>query len=83
MSTLFFILACVILGVVVLSKIPGLEHFVKPIIDLIFTIVKAVIVNGTAWSIFIFKNLLSSHTELLKHLLFSAEELDPSHNMRD
>jgi len=78
MSTLFFILAVVVLVIVVMSHIPGLEHFVKPIIGLLFTLLQAVVVNGADWAFFVVKAVWFSHLELLKNLCLSAEELDPT-----
>lgn len=72
-----------IVAIMVMSKIPGLEHFVKPIIDLLFTFIKFVAENGANWTIWLFKNLFSSHIELLKHLVLSPEALDPSQEVRN
>ncbi len=71
-----------VLCIIVMSKIPGLEHFVKPIIDLIFTFVKFVAENGTNWSIWMMKNLFGSHFEMVKHLVLPPEALDPSAEVR-
>ena len=83
MSTLLFILAVAVLILVITSRIPGLEHLIKPLIDLLFTALKAILENVALWSIFLFKNLWSSHLELIRHLLFSAESVDPSVAVRE
>ncbi len=83
MNTIAFILASVILGLVVLAKIPGLEHFVRPTIDLLFTALKAILENGVAWSIWAFKTLLSAHVDLVRHLIYSAETLDPTVDVKE
>jgi hypothetical protein len=82
MSTIFMIVAIGIVAIIVMSKIPGVEHFVKPIIDLIFSLVKFVAENGTNWLIWLVKNLLSSHIEVIRHMLLSPEQLDPSAEVR-
>jgi small basic protein len=82
MNTLAFIAAAIVLGLVVLAKIPGLEHTVRPAIDLVFTGLKAVLENSVSWSIWLFKMLLASHIEVIRHLVMSAESLDPSHEIR-
>jgi hypothetical protein len=82
MNTLAFIAAALVLGLVVLAKIPGLEHTVRPAIDLVFTGLKAVLENSVSWSIWLFKMLLASHIEVIRHLVMSAESLDPSHEIR-
>ncbi|KWU17877.1 hypothetical protein [Burkholderia cenocepacia] len=83
MSTLLFILACIALGLVVLAKIPGLEHIVKPIIDLVFTGIKVLCANGSYWVVWLVKLLISSHLDLARHLLLSAESIDPTIAVRD
>ncbi len=78
MSTLAFIAAGAVLLLIVLAKIPGLEHTVRPLIDLVFSGIKFVAENSLSWGIWLFKLLFSSHLELLKHLLSPAEKLDPT-----
>lgn len=83
MSTVVFILAIIPFVLFLLSKIPGLDLLAKPLVDIAFTLVKLVVENLWMWSIWLFKNLWFSHMELVQHLLFSAEKLDPSVRMRD
>lgn len=78
MSTFFFILAVVVLVIVIMSHLPGLEHFVKPIINLLFTLLQALCVNGFDWFFFVVKAVWFSHLDLLKNLMYSAETLDPT-----
>lgn len=87
MNTLIFwgsmiFLAFVVVGFVI-AKVPGLEHFMKPIVSMLFTAIEALLTNLWAWSIFAIKTLLFSHLELLKHLFLSAESIDPSHAMKE
>lgn len=66
-----------------MSKIPGLEHLVKPIVDLLFTIFKAIGENGVAWTIFVIKVVWFSHVELFRNLTLSAEQIDPTSKIRE
>ena len=66
MSTILFFIACAILVLVIMSKIPGLEHFVKPVVGLLFTILQGSLEHLWAWSIFLVKTLFYSHIELAK-----------------
>lgn len=83
MSTIIFVLATSILCIVVMSKVPGLEHFVKPIIDLLFTFIKFLSSNMLAWGLFFVKMFLNSHVDLLQHLVMPASSIDPSITMKD
>ena len=83
MSTLLFILGCGLLGLVIISKIPGLEYLVKPLIDLTFSFVKVVCANGSYWVVWLVKILIASHTDLARHLLLSSDTIDPSQKVRD
>lgn len=78
MSTILFFVAVIVLAIIVMSHIPGLEPFVKPIIDLLFTAFKAIVVNGLEWIFFLVKIVWFSHLDLFKNLIFSAESLDPT-----
>jgi hypothetical protein len=82
MSTIIFILAGIVLAVVIMSRIPGLEHFVKPIVGLLFTILQAVLENAWAWGMFLWKTLWYSHLDVLKHLVLSEDAIDPSVRMK-
>ena len=83
MNTIAFIAAAIVLGLIVLAKLPGLEHLVRPLIDWLFKFMTWCIENGFGWSIFLFKALWSSHIEVIKNLALSAEAIDPTIAMRD
>ncbi|MDO8417785.1 MAG: hypothetical protein Q7S87_16415 [Agitococcus sp.] len=78
MNTLFFIGAGIVLALIILSKIPGLEHTVKPLIDLLFTGIKFAIENAFSWTIWLFKLLWAAHLDVITHLVLSDEAIDPS-----
>lgn len=82
MNTIIFFLAIVVLGLVIMAKIPGLEHMVRPSIDLIFTAIKALAENSVSWFIWLFKNVWKSHAELLTHLFLPASKLDPMYDIK-
>lgn len=83
MNSLLFLLACAVLVLVVAAKIPGIEYFVKPIVDLVFTGVKVSCEYGASWVVWMTKLLLSSHSDLVRHLFMSAEDIDPSREIRE
>lgn len=83
MSTILFVLAIAILCIVIMSKIPGLEHFVKPVIDLLFTFIKFLCANMLAWGMYFLKMFFNSHTDLIRHLILPASKIDPSTAMKD
>jgi hypothetical protein len=83
MNTIVFVAAGAILLLVVLAKIPGLEHLVKPLIDLLFSLLKVIAENMTNWFVVLFKLLWQSHMELMAHLVFKAESLDATVAMRE
>lgn len=83
MNTIAFLAAAVVLALVILAKIPGLEHTVRPVIDLVFSGLKVVLENLSSWVIWLFKSIWSAHIEVVKHLVLSASALDPSHDIRE
>ena len=77
MNTIILVLSALVLGLVVMAKIPGLEHMVRPVIDILFTLLKLFFANASSWAIWLFKTLWRSHIELIKHLLLKDEAIDP------
>jgi len=82
MSTIIFAIACGVLIIIVISRIPGLEHFVKPLIDALFTLLRSAVENFWAWGIYLVKTLLQSHLEVTRHLLLDEDAIDPTAKMR-
>lgn len=83
MNTILFVTAAVVLALVILAKLPGLEHTVKPMIGLVFTALQAALENAFSWSIWGFKVLWSAHTDLFRNLMLPASALDPSFAIRE
>lgn len=83
MNTIGFVAACIVLGLVALAKVPGLEHFVRPTIDLLFKGLQAAIESSISWTIWATKALLGAHIEVGKHLVLSEEALDPAATVRN
>lgn len=83
MNTLFFYAAIVVLALVVLAKIPGLEHFVRPTVQLLFDGLKFVVEHFTSWVVWLFKTVFRSHVWVLRNLVQSAKDLDPTHEVRE
>lgn len=81
MSTIGFFIGVFFLAIIVASKIPGLEHFVRPIVELVFYFIKLIFENGTSWTIWLFKSLWRAHLDLLENLLYKAEDIDPTINI--
>lgn len=78
MSTILFLAGTFVLILVIASKLPGVEYLVKPVIDLLFYIVRLVLDNSLAWGIWLFKTLGRSHTELIQNLIYTASQIDPT-----
>lgn len=78
MNTLGFILVSIVVVLIVVSRIPGLEHFVKPSIDLIFAAIKVVGANGGSWVIWLFKEIWRAHSFLLENLIKNPHDIDPT-----
>lgn len=83
MNTIVVVVSAAILLLVVLAKIPGLEHTVRPLIDLFFTLLKTMVENLFAWTIWTFKLLWSAHLDLFFNLMNSAETVDPTLEMKN
>lgn len=69
-------------ALIVLSKIPGIEHIVKPLVGATFKAAEAVVALLWSWAIYALKALLDAHLTLLKHLILPAETIDPTDRLR-
>lgn len=83
MNTIIFYGAGFLLALVVLAKIPGLEHLVRPLIDIVFSLVKFFAEHVSSWTIWLAKSLLNSHVELVRNLLLPSHVIDPTQEVRD
>lgn len=78
MNLFLIIFGLCILTLAVMSKIPGLEHLVKPIVDIFFKLVQVAFENVFAWIIFVLKGAFFCHISLFQNLIKDANELDPT-----
>jgi hypothetical protein len=78
MSTILFWLAVAVLALVLLSMIPGLDLLLKPLMKMHFDGLTVLLKGLFAWGIWFVKKVIRAHTTLMKHLVMSAEQLDPS-----
>jgi len=82
MNEIFMWLGLFAAGLIVCSKIPGIEHLVKPVIGLVFSAIQFIAENGGNWCIWLFKILWGSHIEFIRHFIVPIEVLDPSAAVR-
>ncbi len=76
------ILAGLVIALFVLSKIPGLEHLVKPLVGAIFKMGEAVVALLWSWAVYSGRALFQAHLTFLKHLILPASAIDPTDSMR-
>ena len=82
MNTLAFLGGGALLALVVMSLIPGVEHLVRPIIDLVFTLIKVIAESVWGWIVFVVKLVTKSHIEVFKNMTQSPESLDPTYEIK-
>jgi cell division protein FtsB len=76
MNTIIFYSSIGVLALVVMAKIPGIEHFVKPIIQILFDALKFIAAHIGSWVLWVTKSVLRAHTWFLKNLIYPPEALD-------
>jgi hypothetical protein len=76
MSTILIWAAAGILLLVLLDKLPGIKHLIKPIIDLLTFLFTTFFGNLGAWLMWLVKTMARSHHVLSVHLIRSRDELD-------
>ena len=82
MSSIVMYFAGICILLVVLSFIPGLNHFVKPMVDLMFSLLKSLLEHGYSWFIWGIKRLFQAHIELFKNFTSTKEEIDPTEKVK-
>lgn len=82
MATILFWIGAFLVLLVLLSFIPGLNNLVKPLIDVVFSLMKAAFVESYAFFIWGFKAIIGAHQEVLKHFILSTDKIDPSHKVK-
>lgn len=78
MSTIVMYFAGFIILLMVLDRIAGLKHLIKPVIDFISFIVTTICTNIGAWLMWMLKTLGRSHYVLAVHLVRTRDDLDPT-----
>jgi len=78
MTVLFVLGGVGALALFLLSKVPGVEHLIKPLIQILIDLIKLVIGTAATWSIYFARGIVHAHTDLFKHLTRSAEAIDPT-----
>jgi hypothetical protein len=78
MSTIFMWGAAFILGLILLDKIPGVKHLIKPVIDLLSFVFTTFFGNVGAWLLWLVKTIGRSHYVLAVHLGKHRDDLDPT-----
>lgn len=79
---LLLIFAFVVIALFVLSKIPGIEHLVKPLVGAVFKAGEAVVALFWSWAVYSGRALFQAHLTFIKHLIFPASAIDPTDSMR-
>ncbi len=82
MSTILLYFGLAILALAICYKIPGLEHLVKPVVELIFWVFKTMLEHSGLWFVFAIKTLIAAHVSLFEHLTKSAQSIDITYDLR-
>lgn len=83
MSTIIMYFLGGVICLVILDKIPGLKHLIKPVIDFITFCVTFFFENIGSWLMWILKTMARSHYVLAVHLLKTRDELEPTEKIED
>lgn len=78
MMTIWFWLAVGIICLAILNWIPGVKVLVSPVIGMITKLVEEIFKHSIGYFIWLFKLILSSHTDFIKHLTHGRKYFDPT-----
>jgi hypothetical protein len=71
-------LACGIVALMLLDKIPGLKHLIKPVIDSLSFIFTTFFGSLGAWMLWFVKMIGTTHYILVLHMAKNRDSLDPT-----
>ena len=81
-STFLLAGAVFIVLLILLSRIPGVEHLVKPLVNGVTWVFSTFMGGVSGWLLWGVKTAWRSHTSLLAHLFTRRVELDPAERIR-
>lgn len=82
MTTLLLILGAVIVLLVVLDRIPGLQHLIRPIVGWIASGITLLVGSASGWLAWSVKTVWRDHATLARHLFSTRADIDPSEKYR-
>ena len=82
MVTLVIILGCAVLLLIVMAKVPGVEHLVKPIIEGLSQVVKLCFVGAWVFGYWTVQRIWRAHMSVFKNTQETPQEIDPSYTAR-
>ena len=82
MSTVFLLAAAFIILLIILSKIPGVEHLVKPLVGGVTWVFSTFMGGVGGWLLWGVKTAWRGHAALLTHLFTRRAALDPAERVR-
>lgn len=82
MSPFIFVGAVFIVLLIVLSRIPGVEHLVKPLVSGVTWVFSTFMGGVGRWRLWGIKAVWRSHASLLMHLFTRRVDLDPAERIR-
>lgn len=82
MSSLFIWGACILVGLFILDKVPGVRLLAKPIIESIARTVALFIGSFALWILYLVKSTFRAHTILIRHLVTHREKIAPEERIK-
>jgi hypothetical protein len=82
MSTFILLTAAFIILLIILSRIPGVEHLVKPLVGGVTWVFSTFMGGVGGWLLWGIKTTIRSHASLLTHLFTPRMGLDPAERIK-
>lgn len=76
MTSLFLYGLGAIGALIALSAIPGVKHFIEPLLEFVFWLIKVGSEHLFSWLVWLAKTALNDHSTVVAHLTNTAEDLD-------
>lgn len=82
MSTFILLAAAFIILLIILSRIPGVEHLVKPLVNGVTWVFSTFMGGFGSWLLWGIKTAVRSHTSFFMHMFSRRVSVDPAEKIR-
>ncbi|GAB6035395.1 hypothetical protein [Galenea microaerophila] len=83
MSTIVLWIIIAALAIIILGKLPGLDHVLKPLFESVFTLLTEIFKQAFIWVMFVIRHILVAHRDFFYHLTNPRHKILPEERIKE